>query len=1273
MDYIKYLNSLKNSLANHRVSLLVGAGFSKNVSSKFLNWAELLYDLVYELYQDEIDAQIPSGLTGDDKTAWKENWAKKKIDKVGYLQIVSYYISKKGMSESIVTYIEKNTPVVEDSSGTYVLIEEGRRNPLTRAQLALHRQLLTLPWNNVYTTNYDPLLEASVDTKLYEQLQEPNRALRKIVSDLEGEISNETVKKEELEKQLEDLKRELSQQADGLSTVPETPHPKTSKEIRALMEEIYKITRTINQHKTDRDQKNKEINANEESLDRCYTVVTNGAHLQLKRNKNIIKLHGSLRTEKERSENRFEFDGDPRKQYIISAEHYENYPRQHEAFTQLMRISLLQESYCTIGFSGADPNFTAWIGWVRDLLYKHATSKKSDHAYKIYQIVTTGHGVEEDRLLFNENHSIVQIPLLKPQIIDYLEKSCKRKLDAADKIRSALHLLIQFLGDHENINLQISSKDTSSEEQWRRAWEKLIDNTAPKRINHLNIDESLRIIQSVSGNFQIPKLHDVFTHSLSDFLYIFSDGTAAITIEEEREKILILALLGGQRYYLPIVNLFSGEMLAELSTNPSTSTAVYALSERNDALVVSEETDFLEPNDHYNRILHSAFSFQFDELQKHLSAWSPEISKLHLKAGFLAWFDPQQSINLLYTQISSDQISEEQRYYSLELLSYIDRSKSWESSDKSIEHRKKQYEKAGYPSIMDHLDALCDELIKSPKNIEPLGHNRFSVTKGLRLNFLSSSKISLQYLMILIESGFPLTLQQLHLHSADNWYYVFKHGFEFYPFPFLYYSLQFKKEPVLRRIGQDVIFSDRLASQHPFILSVIGKSYLDSNAYRNDSKLILLSEMLRAVEPELWEALFTEIWKNLLLTKRLFDDRNNAVESFINSGFRFIENENTLFTVIADLLSYLPTYSQQVISFLYNLNQNLLLTKGKESYRLPENLTTLIDSLIDNITQHTEDNLFALGNINFLLSNLQRGQIQGKLAEVDFSTIQNVRIWRTIVFFADGEPSLIPKITAAITNHTMLWNTGISKNAVSGGTEILRLQLLISYKHFRFSDSDIQILYQKMKVAFAKINELYRTKPEFFEPESIVNFAFCLEEMIVFLNAYQRKLSSHNDFQEIKNCVKLIYDKTKGYSNLSEGLASRERSIVIWALAEFSSQVAIDGPDPAILNLLLNKVLLQAPPAIEATLKYLAFWIEDEKNAAAFMGNRKLIIGVLKKFKDTPLPDADVAFVQEMLFRIAYQLHNWGLTDQIVTEWISIGEASRFNNVRQWKEALHEK
>ena len=90
-----------------------------------------------------------------------------------------------------------------------------------------------------------------------------------------------------------------------------------------------------------------------------YSVVTKKEDLLYANVPRIVKLHGTF----------------PSPPYVITEEDYRRYPSDHAPFVNTVRQSLLENTLCLIGFSGDDPNFLQWIGWIRDHVGKDASAK----------------------------------------------------------------------------------------------------------------------------------------------------------------------------------------------------------------------------------------------------------------------------------------------------------------------------------------------------------------------------------------------------------------------------------------------------------------------------------------------------------------------------------------------------------------------------------------------------------------------------------------------------------------------------------------------------------------------------------------------------------------------------------------------------------------------------------------------------------------------------------------------------------------------------------
>ena len=118
-----------------------------------------------------------------------------------------------------------------------------------------------------------------------------------------------------------------------------------------------------------------------------YEVVVKKEDLLYANQPRIVKLHGSF----------------PSPPFVITEEDYRRYPSENAPFVNTVRQSLLENTLCLIGFSGDDPNFLQWIGWIRDHVGK-------ENAPKIYLIGMFRKLHEADRKLLDAR-SIVAVDL----------------------------------------------------------------------------------------------------------------------------------------------------------------------------------------------------------------------------------------------------------------------------------------------------------------------------------------------------------------------------------------------------------------------------------------------------------------------------------------------------------------------------------------------------------------------------------------------------------------------------------------------------------------------------------------------------------------------------------------------------------------------------------------------------------------------------------------------------------------------------------------------
>lgn len=155
-----------------------------------------------------------------------------------------------------------------------------------------------------------------------------------------------------------------------------------------------------------------------EHVEQTYDVVALEADLPHARAPRIVKLHGSLG------------DAGP---LIFAEEDYRTYPEKHAAFLNLARQVFVENELCLVGFSGDDPNFLQWAGWVRD----HLGGK----ARRIYLVGCLNLSASKRKYLEAHNVSPIDLsPLVDANALDKHERVTKIFLEALVAARpSAAH------------------------------------------------------------------------------------------------------------------------------------------------------------------------------------------------------------------------------------------------------------------------------------------------------------------------------------------------------------------------------------------------------------------------------------------------------------------------------------------------------------------------------------------------------------------------------------------------------------------------------------------------------------------------------------------------------------------------------------------------------------------------------------------------------------------------------------------------------------------
>lgn len=154
--------------------------------------------------------------------------------------------------------------------------------------------------------------------------------------------------------------------------------------------------------------------AGDELLKRSYQVVRTDGDLARFSAPRIVKLHGTIGVDDN---------------LILAEEDFRTYPASHAAFVNMARQAFIENELCLFGFSGDDPNFLAWSGWVRDHL--------AGNARRIYLVGVLNLSPAKRKLLEARNISPID---LGPAV---------NALDRGERDREALKAVLDFLAASE--------------------------------------------------------------------------------------------------------------------------------------------------------------------------------------------------------------------------------------------------------------------------------------------------------------------------------------------------------------------------------------------------------------------------------------------------------------------------------------------------------------------------------------------------------------------------------------------------------------------------------------------------------------------------------------------------------------------------------------------------------------------------------------------------------------------------------------------------------
>ena len=1042
---IENLKALKKDYDNGLVSALIGAGFSKNVSSLYLDWTSLLEDLIDDLFKLEINQYIGNYFHcnvekyhEDEKKQIKKEFVDNLLSKYGYLGIVSKYVVQKGYREVLENYIEERTPYVKrNDDGTISLyIKDKKKSNIIESDFSAHKQLLRCDkLKNIYTTNYDNLLEFTSDN--FSETQTP-------VVDTSWNLSNGFQKR------------------------------------------------------------------------------------------SIIKIHGSLSIE----DDRFEFDGDQHLRYIIAQEDYDTYIEKHEAFSHLMRISMLQGKFCLLGFSGNDPNYMGWVKWMSDIL-----GKGKDKGPKIY-LVTFKNEESLGKKLYYRNHYIQEINLIDNKVLSLLGYSQSEisnlSSSTPNSYKEILESFLKYLCNTEDEILKETDDGrrnytfedipktstgsetakvelTTSEKTISFEYKELWSEASSKFYNQEDLSEIFERIKNAKTKYPFCQV----VYNQERFIETALRRKGDLT-EPEAYLFALAVKETGQLpgYYSKFLQdkpiLDSIPLWKEMIQREET------LKGSIELLQHGNSSDYFT----YENIQRKLFHLDFETAHRLLEDWDTKGYWLQAKAMRLAaFYGSEKAFEILSSYIDSLDNAQEKMYACI-LANYI-----------SFKYPRPYNLEYFLQNNIYGQGEIISYILEKMRSKEDKPKQRGWVGSSYSLGFNNTLyEQSLRFLQFIFDTGLYLNFGITYFVNIKDWYKVCKNLFKFYPYPCFFYSIQYHDKDVLRRIGQDYAFTPDLLEENKDLLLSSLKAYGNQCTPETflSGILNITGPLYLCVDESIWFDSFKTNIFDFMITHISEYTHSEIVVENVENAVSCLKSKRHLEIILETLLQHAKD-NMDIVQRVICSDMNLKYLDEE----LNEGISNLLEELICVYPQIDITEVVYFLNINKCLPDRLLKLFMTKLKEVSFDDIPSeIGSLFYICILAKADEEITKKAKQKILEKD-IWHCGVLAEGNGWSTpNYIRLQAFNDITEW--DDQEFSIISNNLRKNISK----YNTLSEKFRNDSFmrnVQITY-LSDVLQYINALSKE--RRKSLEDLRVLTKKLLSSSVSYDSFIEAMLSEQSADV---------------------------------------------------------------------------------------------------------------------------------
>lgn len=960
---------------------------------------------------------------------------------------------------------------------------------------------------------------------------------------------------------------------------------------------------------------------------KSLTECCDAAELSLRKmDELVIKLHGSIDFDHTRNG----FDGDVHRKYVLTCEDYADYPSMHEAFMQLMRISLLKDCFCLVGFSGTDPNFIAWITWVRDILEaKKSIVSESVEAdeIKIFFIDCFDTPLDDATKHFFENHKIYRIVL--PKIANLLQGVRPEPKDPKEINK---WLLDSFFATIKNENqLEIEQKEAIPESYtlWSQAYTLSGKVHRESTINEVEANELL----SLSPHMRIVR----GTHYQSFYV---NSITHKSTLTELEARLSLLAL--EQQMYVWDDKITILKQIKKVLKDEECRDRLLKLENRRVTLISPYKTIVCKTTTDrviYERCIRLAFTFDFIRLKEELLNWNPIPEFAINKAVLLSLVDHDACCRMLTTEMLEAIPTRIERYRATQLANIL-------LGDLHGRFSTKDYTALSSDDLFSLRDWFFGKSLQPKERVQSYGNNESTNS--------FDEETALRSLLSLIEIPTFVQLGMWSIVDNAQWYKVAHKLFEKYPYPVMFYSTTMNDTNTLRRIGQDYAYSEVLHKQLPILVEKMFSLLTDKKSplglWGRKNFCTLLEELIKAVPSKHWDIYVLQLWNDN--KEQLFDSASHtdALYKLICSALLCTNDVLFTSTVIRDTLEKVRQNKK------YDIAQDLFYySRTKHNKTIASTVGTSLLKFIDGICDMRD--YILLGNLNRILTKSQIRRISKTIPTVLKSAEFRTSSINGLIFFAKQDNSTLAILRKSIVSSPALWYNGALKDGVWTSCDYLPIADLD--RELKWTKDEVMIVYNKL-VSSAK--QILGEKDSMMS--HFMNRGKLYGEMLQFIDMHRCELEDV-DITEIYYQIVDKYKEMTSFENIENSIYSDNEDAVSVALEVLGKRIKHDGIEEHLntINILITRILCKNINGYKIILDYLQYYIRffaKDKDTIKTIPQLLFLIDNLTMdvFKDL---EQNVLVCTELTILIAMHLQKYGIISEGVTYWMNVKKSNFFN------------